>query len=279
MHACTPRVRSRARLTPGNAPPLPKLGMHCVGVLISPPFRSDVNNLCCPGCPRPAITSCPVSISFGRLAEVGSGNPSAGSSAGASNPSPATPNSWKALAARGATGAAVAEPAAAAASEAAQDAEDPKATQAALCAAVLVDVAAVQVQMVLAQLSKKTRSWFAAGARYGPGGEGELVWVTRAALTPRRQVEQRARIGQMPPNLARVVLDLAIFDRSVGVCGELGVPAQLRKIILKEYRLPAYRYSELKGQFEQALKLFQKTEQDVREGVGGRRQGGAGGDD
>ena len=53
-------------------------------------------------------------------------------------------------------------------------------------------------------------------------------------------------------------------------------PAQLRKIILKEYRLPADRYSELTGQLEQALKLFKKAEQDVREGVGGRRQGGQG---
>ena len=93
-------------------------------------------------------------------------------------------------------------------------------------------------------------------------------------LDPRKQVEHRTPIGEMPPNIAKVVLDLAILDRSVGMCGELGVPAQLRKIILKEYRLPADRYSELKGQFEQALKLFKKAEQDVREGVGGRRQGG-----
>ena len=57
-------------------------------------------------------------------------------------------------------------------------------------------------------------------------------------LTPRTQVEHRALIGQMPPNLAKVVLDFAILDPSVAVCGELGVPAQLRKIILKEYRLP-----------------------------------------
>ena len=96
---------------------------------------------------------------------------------------------------------------------------------------------------------------------------------------PRKQVEHCAPIGEMPPNLAKVVLDLAIFDRSVGVCGELGVPAQLRKIILKEYRLPANRYSELKGQFEQALRLFKKAEQDVREGVGGGGRGGAGGED
>ena len=43
-----------------------------------------------------------------------------------------------------------------------------------------------------------------------------------------------APIGQMPPNLAKVVLNLAILDRSVAVCGELGVPDQLRKIIVKE---------------------------------------------
>ena len=49
--------------------------------------------------------------------------------------------------------------------------------QAAHCAALLAAVAAVQVQMVLAQLSKKTVSWFAAGARYGPEGEGVVVWV------------------------------------------------------------------------------------------------------
>ena len=78
--------------------------------------------------------------------------------------------------------------------------------QAARCAALLAAVAAVQVRMVLAQLSKKTVSWLAARARYGPGGEG---WVTRAALTPRKQVEHCAPIGQMPPNLAKVVLDLA----------------------------------------------------------------------
>ena len=124
--------------------------------------------------------------------------------------------------------------------------------QAAHCAALLAAVAAVQVQMVLAQLSKKTVSWFAAGARYGPEGEGVLVWVTRGAVTPRKQVEHRAPIGQMPPNLAKVVLDLAIFDRSVAACGELGVPDQLRKLVLKEYRSPADRYSQLKGQFEQA---------------------------
>ena len=148
--------------------------------------------------------------------------------------------------------------------------------QVAVCAAVLVAVAAVQVLMVLAQLSKKTRSWFASGARYGPAGEGEVVWVTRAALTPRKQVEHRAPIGQMPPNLAKMVLDVAIFDRSVGVCGELGVPAQLRKIILKEYQLLADRDSELKGQFEQGRKLLKKAEQDVG---GGEEAGGAGGED
>ena len=75
-----------------------------------------------------------------------------------------------------------------------------------------------------------------------------VVWVTRGAVTSRRQVEHRAPIGQMPPNLAKVVLDLAIFDRSVAVCGELVVPDQLRKLVLKEYRSPADRYSKLKGQ-------------------------------
>ena len=115
--------------------------------------------------------------------------------------------------------------------------------QAAHCAALLAAVAAVQVQMVLAQLSKKTVSWFAAGAHCGPEGEGVVVWVTWGAVTPRRQVEHRAPIGQMPLNLAKVVLDLAIFDRSVAVCGELGVPDRLRKLVLKEYRSPADRYS------------------------------------
>ena len=56
--------------------------------------------------------------------------------------------------------------------------------QAAQCAALLAAVAAVQVQMVLAQLSKKTVSWFAAGARYGQGGEGVVVWVTRGGPDP-----------------------------------------------------------------------------------------------
>ena len=221
--------------------------------------------------PAPAA----VPISSGRLAERGSGNPGAGSSAGASKPSPATPNLWEAPAAGGAAGAAAAEPAAGAASEVAQDAQVPNATRAALCAVVLVAGAAVQVQMVVAQLSQKTHSWFAAGARYVPGGGRGLVWVTLGAVTPRKQVEHCAPIGEMPPNLAKLVLDLAILDGSVGVCGEPGVPAQLRNIILKEYRLPADRYSELKGQFEQALKLFKKDAQDVREGVGGggRRRG------
>ena len=119
-------------------------------------------------------------------------------------------------------------------------------------------------------------SWLAAGARYGPGGEGVVMWVSRGGLTPRQQVEHRAPFGQMHPNMAKVVLDLAILDRSVAVCGELGVPDQLRKIILKEYRLPADRYSQLKGQFEQACQSFKKAKQAVREGVGGKRQGGQG---
>ena len=217
--------------------------------------------------PAPAA----VPISSGRLAELGSGNPSADSSAGASNPSPATPALWEAPAVGGAAGAAAAEPAAAA-----EDAEDPKGMRAAHCAALLAAVAAVQVQMVLAQPSKKTVTWFAAGARYGPEGEGVVVWVTRGAVTSRRQVEHRAPIGQLPPNVAKVVLDLAISDRSVAVCGELGVPDQLRKLVHKEYRSPADRYSKLRGQFEQACQSFKKAEQAVREGVGGRGRGGRG---
>ena len=43
---------------PEALPPLPKLGMHCVGVLISPLFRSHVCNLCWLGCPRPGTSSC-----------------------------------------------------------------------------------------------------------------------------------------------------------------------------------------------------------------------------
>ena len=77
--------------------------------------------------PAPAA----VPISSGRLAELGSGNPSAGSSAGASNPLPTIPALWEAPAAGGAAGAAIAGPAAAA-----EDAEDPKAMQAARCAAL-----------------------------------------------------------------------------------------------------------------------------------------------
>ena len=56
--------------------------------------------------------------------------------------------------------------------------------QAAHCAALLAAAVAVQVQMVLAQLSEKTVSWFAAGARYGPEGEGVVVWVTRGGRDP-----------------------------------------------------------------------------------------------
>ena len=96
------------------------------------------------------------------------------------------------------------------------------------------------------------------------------------AVTSRRQVEHCAPIGQTPPNVAQVVLDLAIFDRSVAVCGELWVPDQLRKLVLKQYRSPADRYSKLRGQFEQACQSFKKAEQAVREGVGGKRQGGQG---
>ena len=264
-------MRARARLGPQKPPPLPKLGMHCVGSS-SALFFALMSSISAALAAR-AQPSAPaaVPISSGRLAELGSGNPSADSSAGASNPSPATPALWEAPAVGGAAGAAAAEPAAAA-----EDAEDPKGMRAAHCAALLAAVAAVQVQMVLAQLSKKTVCWFAAGARYGPEGEGVVVWVTRGAVTSRRQVEHRAPIGQTPPNVAKVVLDLAISDRSVAVCGELGVPDQLRKLVLKEYRSPADRYSKLRGQFEQACQSFKKAEQAVREGVGGKRQGGQG---
>ena len=264
-------MRARARLGPQKPPPLPKLGMHCVGCS-SALFFALMSSISCALAARaqpPAPAAVP--ISSGRLAKLGSGNPSAGSSAGASNPSPATPALWEAPAVGGAAGAAAAGPAAAA-----EDAEDPKGMQAAHCAALLAAVAAVQVQMVLAQLSKKTVSWFAAGARYGPEGEGVVVWVTRGAVTSRRQVDHRAPIGETPPNVAKVVVDLAIFDRSVAPCGELGVPDQLRKLVLKEYRSPADRYSELRGQFEQACQSFKKAEQAVREGVGGKRQGGQG---
>ena len=192
-------MRSRARLRPQKPPPLPKLGMHCVGSSSALFFAlmSSISAALAARAQPPAPAAVP--ISSGRLAELGSGNPSAGSSAGASNPSPATPTLWEAPAVGGAAGAAPAGPAAAA-----EDAEDPKAMQAAHCAALLAAVAAVQVRMVLAQLSKKTVSWFAAGARYGPGGEGVVVWVTRGAVTPRKQVEHRAPIGQMPPNLTVV---------------------------------------------------------------------------
>ena len=146
-----------------EAPPLPKLGMHCVGSSSALFFAlmSSISAALAARAQPPAPAAVP--ISSGRLAELGSGNPSAGSSAGASNPSPATPALWEAPAVGGVAGAAAAGPAAAA-----EDAEDPKA----MCAALLAAVAAVQVQMVLAQLSKKTVSWFAAGARYGPEGEG-----------------------------------------------------------------------------------------------------------
>ena len=218
-------MRSRARLRPQKPPPppLPKLGMHCVGSSSALFFAlmSSISAALAARAQPPAPAAVP--ISSGRLAELGSGNPSAGSSAGASNPSPATPALWEAPAVGGAAGAAGA--AAAGPAAAAEDVEDPKGMQAAHCAALLAAVAAVQVQMVLAQLSKKTVSWFAAGARYGPEGEGVVVWVTRGAVTSRRQVEQ---------------------------------------------------YSKLRGQFEQACQSFKKAEQAVREGVGGKRQGGRG---
>ena len=264
-------MRARARLGPQKPPPLPKLGMHCVGSSSALFFALMSSISAALAARAQPLAPAAVPISSGRLAELGSGNPSAGSSAGASNPLPATPALWEAPAVGGAAGAAAAGPAGAA-----EDAEDPKGMQAAHCAALLAAVAAVQVQMVLAQLSKKTVSWFAAGARYGPEGEGVVVWVTRGALTSRRQVEHRAPIGQTPPNVAKVVLDLAIFDRSVAVCGELGVPDQLRILVLKEYRSPADRYSKLRGQFEQACQSFKKAEQAFREGVWGKRQGGQG---
>ena len=169
-------MRARARLGPQKPPPLPKLGMHCVGSSSALFFAlmSSISAALAARAQPPAPAAVP--ISSGRLAELGSGNPSADSSAGASNPSPATPALWEAPAVGGAAGAAAAGPAAAA-----EDAEDPKGMQAAHCAALLAAVAAVQVQMVLAQLSKKTVSWFAAGARYGPEGEGEGVLVVPAA--------------------------------------------------------------------------------------------------
>ena len=114
------------------------LGMQYVAVLISPVFQS-ANSAAVPARAQPPAPA-PVPISSGRRAELGSGNPSAGSSAGASNPSPAKANLWEGQATGGAAGAAAAESAAAA-----QDIEDPKAMQAALCVAVVVDVAAVQV--------------------------------------------------------------------------------------------------------------------------------------
>ena len=41
---------------PEAPPPLPKLGMHCVVLLIIPLFGSDVCNLCCPSpCNRPHL--------------------------------------------------------------------------------------------------------------------------------------------------------------------------------------------------------------------------------
>ena len=146
-------VQGQVETPKAPPPPLPKLGMHCVGsssALYFAPMSSISAALAARAQP-PAPAAVP--IASGRLAELGSGNPSAGSSAGASNPSPATPALWEAPAAGGAAGAAAAGPAAAA-----EDAEDPKAMQAAHCAALLAAVAAVQVQMVLAQLSKKTVS-------------------------------------------------------------------------------------------------------------------------
>ena len=66
------------------------------------------------------------------------------------------------------------------------------------CGALLAAVAAMQVQMVLAQLSKKTVSSFAAGARYGLGGEGVVVWVTRGAPTPASQWSIVLQLGRCP---------------------------------------------------------------------------------
>ena len=171
-------------------PPLPKLGMHCVGSSSALFFALMSSISAAPAARAQPLAPAAVPISSGRLAELGSGNPSAGSSAGASNPSPATPTLWEAPAVREAARGAAGRPAAAA-----EDAEDPKAMQAAHCAALLAAVAAVQVEMRLAQLSKKTVSWFAAGARYRPGGEGAVVWVTRGAVTPRKQVEHDQLIG------------------------------------------------------------------------------------
>ena len=142
-------MRSRARLRPQKPPPpLPKLGMHCVGSSSALFFAlmSSISAALAARAQPPAPAAVP--ISSGRLAELGSGNPSAGSSAGASNPSPATPALWEVPAVGGAAEAAAA--AAAGPAAAGEDAEDPKAMQAAHCAALVAAVAAVQVQMVLA---------------------------------------------------------------------------------------------------------------------------------
>ena len=75
--------------------------------------------------------------------------------------------------------------------------------RAAHCAALLAAVAGVQVQMVLALLSKKTASWFAAGARYGPEGEGVVVWVTRGAVTPASKWSIVLQLGRCPETWPR----------------------------------------------------------------------------
>ena len=82
--------------------PLPKLGMHCVGSSSALFFAlmSSISAALAARAQPPAPAAVP--ISSGRLAELGSGNPSAGSSAGASNPSPATPALWEAPAVGGA---------------------------------------------------------------------------------------------------------------------------------------------------------------------------------
>ena len=86
-------------------------------------------------------------------------------------------------------------------------------------ATVFVAVAAVQVQMVLAQLSKKTRSWFAAGARYGPGEQGAVVWVTRGAVNPASKWSIVLRLGRCPQTWPRWFLTLTF---GIGVWGCVG---------------------------------------------------------
>ena len=141
------------------------------------------------------------------------------------------------------------------------------------CLAAGAACAAVFVQLYLSQCSGKCHSWFAATVRLGGPGRTGVVWVTRRATTPRRQVEHLAKFR--PPDPLQVVLELAVFDCSRKVCGDVGVGGPLRQAIVKGYRERAERLREMRRKslsFATSLKWLSTS---LGRSWGGNRSGPA----